>query len=147
MKNLFTLVFVCLTFALAAQTSTFESAKSLVDENAVASLNFDLAFLPEIADRDEEVEVEELEEVENHFNIKFSTNSTFADVKIIYNVATSSDVTIEVVKNDVVVFTTTKSQGAGQQQVLWNKDITRGTHTIRVIADNKVEAKRINIRR
>lgn len=144
MKNLFTLVLACLTFTLVAQTSTFESAKSLVNENAVASLNFDLAIMPEVADREE---VAELEEVENHFNIKFVTNSTFKDVKVSYNVSSNTEVTVEVLKAGNVVFTTTNIQNAGIQEVLWNQGITRGTHTIRVIANNKVEAKRITIKR
>jgi len=144
MKTLFTLVLACFTFALTAQTTTFESAKSLVNENAVASLNFDIASLPEVSEREEAEE--ELEEVENHFNIKFSTNATFKDVKILFNVPSSTDVTVEVLKAGNVVYATTATQNSGTQQVLWNQDITRGTHTIRVIADNKVEAKRITIR-
>ena len=143
MKTLFTLVLACLTFALTAQTTTFESAKSLVNENAVASLNFDLAYMPEVAEREE---AEELEEVENHFHIKCSPNATFKDVKILYNVSSTTDVTVEVLKAGKVVFVTTSTQNAGTQKVLWNQDVTRGTHTVRVIANNKVEAKRFTIR-
>jgi len=143
MKTLFTLVFACLSFVLVAQTTTFESAQSLVDENAVASLNFDLALMPEVADREE---TEELEEVENHFNIKCAPNAIFNDVKIFFNVATATDVTVEVLRAGNVVFATTTTLQAGAQKVLWNQDITKGTHTIRVIADNKVEAKRITLR-
>jgi len=143
MKTLFTLVLLaCLTCTLTAQTS-FESAKSLVNENAVASLNFNLAAMPAVADREE---AEELEEVENHFHIKCSTNATFKDVKILFNVATTADVTVEVLKSGNVVYATTATQNAGIQEVLWNQDITRGTHTIRVIANNKVESKRFTIR-
>jgi len=142
MKNLFTLVLVCLTFALTAQNVTFEPAKSLINENATASLNFDLAFLPEVADRDE---APEMEEVEDYFNIRFTSNPIFGDINIVYDLATTSDVTVEVLKGDYSVFSSSKDQVAGTQQTLWDENIGSGIHTIKIVANNKVELKRITL--
>ena len=133
MKTFLSLVFACFTFALCAQTS-FVPAQSLVNENAVASLEG--AFFTE---EEETVASPELEEVENHFNIKLSSNPYFGDITINYDLATSADVTVEVLRGDREVLVVSNTANAGKQKTLWNKSkIGSGIYTVRVIANNKV---------
>ena len=141
MKTFLSLVFACFTVALCAQTS-FVPAQSLVNENAVASL--DGAFFTE--EEEATVASPELEEVENHFNIKLTSNPYFGDITINYDLATSSDVTVEVLRGDREILVVSNEMNAGKQKTLWNKSkIGSGTYTIRVIANNKVESKRFTL--
>ncbi len=142
MKTFLSVVFACFTFALCAQTS-FVPAQSLMNENAVASL--DGAFFS-TGDEEETVAAPELEEVENHFNIKLTSNPYFGDITINYDLSTSSDVTVEVLRGDREVLVVSNTKDAGKQKTLWNKSkIGSGTYTIRVIANNKVESKRFTL--
>lgn len=137
MKSFLTLLFACFTVVLSAQNVTFEPAQSLMNENATASLNG--AF-------SSNEESPELEEVENHFDIKLSSNPYFEDITINYNLATTTDVTVEVLKGGKPVFVATKNMGSGQQETIWEKDtIGSGVHTIRITANNKVESKRFSL--
>jgi len=141
MKTFLSLVFACFTVVLCAQTS-FVPAQSLINENAVASL--DGVFFTE--EEEETVASPELEEVENHFNIKLTSNPYFGDITINYDLATSSDVTVEVLRGDREVLVVSNEMDAGKQKTLWNKSkIGSGTYTIRVIANNKVESKRFTL--
>ncbi len=143
MKNFLTVVFACFTFALCAQTS-FVPAQSLMNDNAVASL--DGTFFSDNDTEEATVATPELEEVENHFNIKLTSNPYFGDITINYNLATSTDVTIEVLKGDQEVLVVSNTMEAGSQKTLWNKKkIGSGVHTIRITANNKVESKRFTL--
>ena len=142
MKTFLSLVFACFTFALCAQTS-FVPAQSLMNDNAVASL--DGAFFSE-GEEEETVATPELEEVENHFNIKLTSNPYFGDITINYDLSTSTDVTVEVLRGDQEVLVISNTAEAGKQKALWNKKkIASGTHTIRITANNKVESKRFTL--
>lgn len=141
MKTFLSVVFACFTFALCAQTS-FVPAQSLMNGDAVASL--DGAFFTE--EEEETVATPEIEEVENHFNIKLTSNPYFGDITINYDLSTSTDVTIEVLRGDQEVLVVSNTAEAGKQKTLWNKNkIGSGIHTIRITANNKVESKRFTL--
>jgi len=141
MKTLLTFVLaVCFTLVLGAQTN-FEPATSLVNEFATASINNDFDFAPETAAEPT------LEEVENYFNIRFTSNPIFGDINIVYDLATTTNVTVEVVRGDKTVFSSSKTLVSGTQETVWDENISSGSgvHTIKVIANNKVEALKIRL--
>ena len=142
MKTLIILVLACFTTAIIAQTN-FVPATSLMNEFATASINDELSYTA----AEEEAAEPTLEEVENHFNIRFATNPVFEDIHIVFDLASTSNVTVEVVKNGQSIFTSNNTLGAGTQETVWDENISRGSgiHYIKVIANNKVETKKIRL--
>ncbi len=138
MKTLITLVLACFTTAIIAQTN-FVPATSLMNDLATASISEELSF--------SEAAAPTLEEVENHFNIRFATNPVFEDIHIVFDLASTSNVTIEIVRNGQSIFTANNTLGAGTQETVWDENISRGSgiHYIKVIANNKVETKKIRL--
>lgn len=140
--KIFTLVLsICFTITLGAQTN-LQSATTLVNEYATASINNDFDY-----SADATVEELALEEVENFFNVRFSSNPFFGDINIIYDLATSSDVKVEVSRGGQVVFSSSKQAGAGTHETIWDENISEGSgiHEIKIIANNKVESIRITL--
>lgn len=141
MKTFLTLVLaVSFTLVLGAQTN-FEPAVSLMNDFATASVSNDFDFAPET------VAEPTLEEVENHFNIRFTSNPIFGDINIVYDLSTTSNVTVEVERNGQTVFTSNKTLASGTQETVWDENISTGSgvHTIKIIANNKVESKKIRL--
>ena len=136
MKSLFTTVLFAFTTILAAQTVAFEPATSIMDDNAVASV--DEMFFAE--------EAEAMIEVDNEFNLEFITDAYFGDIVISYDLNGDADVKLEVEKVGTETFALiNETQSTGTQQVLWDQNIGAGTYTIRLIVNNKVETKTINL--
>jgi len=142
MKTLITLVLACFATAVIAQTN-FVPATSLMNEFATASISEDLSYTAAA----EEAAAPTLEEVEDHFNIRFATNPVFEDIHIVFDLASTTNVTIEVVRNGQSIFTANNTLGAGTQETVWDENISRGSgvHYIKVIANNKVETKKIRL--
>lgn len=135
MKLLFTTVFIALTTLLLAQDVNFEPARSIMNENAVASI--DGVFF-------EDAEV--LTEVNNEFNLNFTANPVFGDITISYDLNSASNVKLEVEKvGDYTFALVDGTQATGTQKVLWDENIESGKYTIRLIVDQKVETKTLNL--
>ena len=135
MKSFFTTVLIAFTTLLSAQTVAFQPAKSIMDDNAVASVD-GIFFAAE----------EVMIEVSNEFNLTFEAGDYFGDIVISYDLSTNADVRLEVEKTGDSAFALIdETQTGGNQKVLWDDNIEAGKYTIRLIVDNKVETKTVNL--
>ena len=133
MKFLFTIVLVSLTTLLSAQV-TFEPAHSIMDDNAVASV--DNSFFAE----------EAIVEVNNEFNLNFTANPVFGDITISYDLQNSADVKLEIEKSGASAFALVDGvQNTGTQEILWDENISTGKYIVRLTVGNKVETKTIQL--
>lgn len=133
MKSLFTTLLLALTTLLTAQNVSFEPAKSLMDEDATASI-------------DETLYAETATFETNEFGLDFETDAYYGDIVISYNLNTVSNVKLEVEKegsNSISLVDGTQSTGT--QEVLWDENIEKGKYTIRLTVGSKVQVKTINL--
>ncbi len=134
MKRIFTLALVLVSTLTFAQNITIEPAHSIVDENAVASLDADFFA------------AETLTEVKNTFNLGFKANPVFGDITITYTLSSDANVTLEIEKDGGQAFALVNdSQDSGHQKVLWDENIGSGNYTIRLIVNNQVETKKLEL--
>jgi len=135
MKLLFTSTLIALTTLLAAQTVVFEPATSIMDENAVASV--DNVFFES---------AENLTSVSNEFNLNFKANPVFGDITISYDLQIESDVRLEVEKEGSSAIALVDGvQSTGSQKVLWDEHIGAGKYKIKLIVGQKIETKTLNL--
>lgn len=132
MKSLFTTLLLALTTLLTAQTVSFEPAKSLMDDNATASIDA--------------VYAEAAFEVSNEFNLDFETDAYYGDIVISYDLNVASNVKLEIVKEGANSFALVDgTQSTGTQEVLWDENLESGKYTIRLIVGQKVQTKTLNL--
>ena len=132
MKSFFTIVLIAITTLLSAQTDAVES---LMNDNAVASADATMFFADEA-----------LTEVDDEFNLSFTAVEYFADIVISYDLNTEAEVRLEVEKaGSQAIALVNELQSTGSQKVLWDQNIEPGKYTIRLIVDNKVEIKKVNL--
>lgn len=133
MKFLFTTTLIALSTLLSAQNVSFEPAKSIMDDNAVASA--DANFF-----------AEEAVVVSNEFNLDFEAGDYFGDIVISYDLNVEADVTLEIEKAGSQAFALiNETQATGSQKVLWDENIESGKYTIRLIVGSKVQTKTVNL--
>lgn len=133
MKFLFTTTLIALATLLSAQNVSFEPAKSIMDDNAVASA--DANFF-----------AEETVVVSDEFNLDFVAGDYFGDIVISYDLNVNANVKLTVEKAGAQALAlVNETQTTGSQKVLWDQNIESGKYTIRLTVGSKVQTKTLNL--
>lgn len=133
MKFLFTTTLIALSTLLSAQNVSFEPAKSIMNDNAVASVDADYFAEDAVVASDE-------------FNLDFAAGDYFGDIVISYDLNVEADVTLVIEKAGTQpIALVNETQTTGAQKVLWDENIESGKYTIRLTVGSKVQTKTVNL--